>query len=333
MRRLAPILVVLASLAGALPAAAQAGVCGTADARHDDALDAAAAAILVSGEEPTAVAIERAVRAAGSDLTAVRALDVRDDDDAREAEWLASVREEGGGAALCGRAVRAGRALVLAAVRRGRLTIEGSRIDVELAAGLSDAHVWVEDADGEIVALAVDGTRDTLELPAGLSLPARVQLVARDARGPRPVAVRSVGGELATRHTARADLPLVERVTAARRDGGAHALRASRVLDRVAAAHAERVCREGRVGHQLEEGGDPTARLAAEGVRARHVGEVVARGADEAAAFDALLASPSHRAALVDRRFTDAGVGAASDDRGRRCVVVLLAAWPRVVGH
>ena len=36
-------------------------------------------------------------------------------------------------------------------------------------------------------------------------------------------------------------------------------------------------------------------------------------------------------AALLDRRFTDAGAGMATDARGRTCLVVMLAAWPRLV--
>ena len=73
---------------------------------------------------------------------------------------------------------------------------------------------------------------------------------------------------------------------------------------------------------------DPEARLRRRHVVARVVGEVVARARTEDEAFDALLASPSHRRALVDRRFTDVGVGTAR--RGASlCVVIDLAAWPR----
>jgi uncharacterized protein YkwD len=39
--------------------------------------------------------------------------------------------------------------------------------------------------------------------------------------------------------------------------------------------------------------------------------------------------SPSHRMTVTDPRFTDAGYGTATDDKGRTCAVVLLAAWPR----
>jgi uncharacterized protein YkwD len=63
------------------------------------------------------------------------------------------------------------------------------------------------------------------------------------------------------------------------------------------------------------------------------VGEAVARASDEPSATAALLASPSHRRALVDRRFTDVGLGRARASDGHTCLVVLLAAWPRIVPH
>jgi len=58
---------------------------------------------------------------------------------------------------------------------------------------------------------------------------------------------------------------------------------------------------------------------------------VVARAEDAARAYDALLRSPSHRAALTDVRFTDAGLGESRDAQGSTCLVVVLAAWPRAV--
>ncbi len=98
-----------------------------------------------------------------------------------------------------------------------------------------------------------------------------------------------------------------------------------------AADHARRVCRAGRVVHSLRPGANPQSRLARRGLRARVVGEVIARAQTPRAAFAALTRSPSHLATLVDRRFTDVGVGRATDATGRTCLVVLLTAWPRIV--
>jgi uncharacterized protein YkwD len=120
-------------------------------------------------------------------------------------------------------------------------------------------------------------------------------------------------------------------VASVRARAGAPELRPHRLLALAAAEHAEAVCRAGRAAHELERGRDPRARAAERGVEARELGEVIARGANEGAAFAALARSPSHRAALADRRFTDAGAGVATDGRGRACVVVMLASWPRLV--
>ena len=87
---------------------------------------------------------------------------------------------------------------------------------------------------------------------------------------------------------------------------------------------------EERVAHELDDGADPERRLRAAGISARVVGEVVARGASAGDAVEGLARSPSHRMTVVDRRFTDGGQGVAVAG-GRTCVVVLLAAWPRVM--
>ncbi|MBC7171378.1 MAG: CAP domain-containing protein [Polyangiaceae bacterium] len=122
------------------------------------------------------------------------------------------------------------------------------------------------------------------------------------------------------------------RVAALRAHQAVSALRPNRLLDAEARAHAQDVCREGRAAHRLRDG-DPEERLARRGITARVVGETVARARTVARALAALAESPSHRLTLVDRRFTDGGYGVASDRSGGRCVVVLLAAWPRPLGR
>jgi uncharacterized protein YkwD len=110
-------------------------------------------------------------------------------------------------------------------------------------------------------------------------------------------------------------------------------LRDNRLLREAATEHARSVCREGRVAHEVTRGAGPEQRLAAIGLSARLLGEVIARSVDAGAALAALGDSPSHRLTLLEPRFTDLGVGAANDVSGKRCFVVLLCAWPRYVGH
>ena len=72
---------------------------------------------------------------------------------------------------------------------------------------------------------------------------------------------------------------------------------------------------------------NPQDRLRAAGIEAERVGEAIACGEDRSAAFRALLESASHRSAILDARFTDAGIAEIEGERA--CVVVLLATWPR----
>lgn len=126
------------------------------------------------------------------------------------------------------------------------------------------------------------------------------------------------------------DAERVQRLVDALRDEhGVPPVRPNRLLARAAAGHAGAVCAAGRAAHVLAEDGDPQRRLARAGLSARLVGEAVARAADLGAALRALGRSPSHVAALVDRRLTDAGVGVVAAPAGGVCVVVALAAWPR----
>ncbi len=308
---------------------------------HDDALSRAAGSLLGSGEALSPGAIARAVREAGSDAPSVHALRDRELDDGRVARWLETLRERADSPLVCGEAQGEAGRVVLAAARAGSLTAEqtgegGVRVRGSLSGGFGRPELVVRGADGGLLRLGVraDDLGAGVALPDVVELPALVQLVAHGPHGPRPVAERTVGGaaeENAPMTVGRADL--AGRIAELRGARGASELRPNRLLAREAAEHARRVCAEGRVAHTLDPGSDPEARLALRGVRARVVGEVAARAASEAAAMDALVRSPSHQYTLVDRRFTDAGVGVAEDEAGRACVVVLLAAWPRFVGR
>ncbi|HMI90452.1 MAG TPA: CAP domain-containing protein, partial [Polyangiales bacterium] len=122
-------------------------------------------------------------------------------------------------------------------------------------------------------------------------------------------------------------------LAALRREQRQPELRPNALLAKVAREHAERVCQSGVVAHELERGANPEQRLLAAGIRARRVGETVARAAGAETAFAAFEHSPSHRLTLLERGFTDVGVGQSTDSEQRHCVVVLLAEWPRFVGR
>lgn len=287
----------------------------------DPALTRAAAELSLDGALPDARGVLAVARAAGADAPIVDAAVVPE---ARRDAFLARAASRFGGRTACGEARRDGRVWILAGPRDGHLALEADgRVRISLAPGLSSPRLHVLAADGELWQREAR-TDAPMELPTDLAPPLTVQLVAEDAEGPRPVAERVVG-EAPDAALVRSDEPIASRVAGLRGRSGASALRANRLLMRVATAHAARVCGAPRARH-VTEGEDPEQRLARAGIRARHVGEAIARAEDRDHAWVALRSSPAHRAALTDRRFTDVGVGEAD---GGRCVVVLLAAWPR----
>lgn len=288
----------------------------------DDAALSLAAADVLSG---VARDIGRAARARGSTLPVVRALRVTGAGAGRVARFLSRIRARGSAPVVCGEAHSEGSRLVLAGALSATLTLADGLATIELAAGWRDARLYVRDARGEMWQQAFVAGR--AEIPSNLAPPIDVQVVATGPDGPRPVAEQRVG-EGPTFAVVRSDEPIATRVDYLRESLHVGPLRRNRLLERVAARHAATICREGRVAHVIG-GADPVERLAREGIRARHVGETAARSRDLDHAYAATLRSPSHRSALADRRFTDIGVGAAEG----RCLVILLAAWPRAVPY
>lgn len=305
----------------------------------DDALAEAAGVLALEGRVDDD-ALRDALREVGTDLPSVRALE---GDETSLTQTLRRLAREGDAPLVCGRASGAHGTVALVAWRGGALELANDALRVRLATGFSEARVLMQDADGQTNDEPVrDGQR--LVIPDDLARPVRVQLLATGPAGPRPVAERTIvdgagasGVEGAMSDEARSatnvasDEDLATRIAALRALAGVGELRDNRVLREAAAEHAARICREGAVRHEVD-GANPEVRLRRRGIVARVVGEVVARARDEDAAFDALLASPSHRAAIVDRRFTDIGVGVARVGRNL-CVVADFAAWPRYAGR
>jgi uncharacterized protein YkwD len=220
--------------------------------------------------------------------------------------------------------------------------------DDSLVRGVSIPEQVARPARVQLLARGPQGLRPIAErvLPAAGELAAKYAAPAgRVVAPPRPgdavASASSVTGSSPQAEAAESEPPdqlelsraLSARLTRLRASQGRRSLRANALLDRVAAEQAEAVCASGRIGHEPEPGQDPQARLRRSGVEARRVGETVARAEDATAAFAAFERSPAHRLSLLEPAFTDAGYGQASDRRGRVCVVILLAAWPRYVGR
>jgi uncharacterized protein YkwD len=101
---------------------------------------------------------------------------------------------------------------------------------------------------------------------------------------------------------------LFEMVNAARRSEQLPPVRRDARLDALAQAHAEAMWRSGQTAHQAGQG-SPLERVLGAGLRARRVGENVARARNLARAHRALWDSPSHRANLLDPGFHALGLG------------------------
>jgi hypothetical protein len=262
-------------------------------------------------------------RSGGASHPSLHLVVLADDDLAARARWLRGLEARGLGPLICGEALTETSRVVVAAPAQGSLAIEGRSLRVSLTPRFSEPIVYVRSGTREPRAYAVREGVAAVDL-ATVEAPAQIQLVATGPEGPRPIAELDVG-DASAEPSLPAD-PSVISVLRARAEAGP--LRPNRLLREVAEDHAERVCASGHVAHEIGREGDAEARLRAAHVEARHVGEVVSRARYEEGAWRALTASPSHRAALGDRRFTDVGLATVEAD-GHTCLVVVLASWPR----
>ena len=248
--------------------------------------------------------------------------------------WVEDLKETADAPLICGRGRSGERIVLVAAVRAGVLELTGKQtLHAEVIEEFRDPYLVVRDSKGGSRRIAVDGEAfgSAITLPIEWGRPLFVQLVATGPAGPRPVAERWIGkipdGEPARGGSQSPEAWLMQ----LRRAAGARSLRSNRLLTREATSHAQNVCSSGKLGHELDPSGDPEARLLKRGIEARVVGEAVARARTMREALHAIEDSPSHRLTVTDPRFTDAGYGRATDDRGRTCAVILLASWPRKV--
>ncbi|MGE0787734.1 MAG: CAP domain-containing protein [Sandaracinaceae bacterium] len=289
----------------------------------DAALTRAAAGLLTDAGPLDAASVRRAASEAGSQLPTVYAL-LDADEPRRERAFLNRVGRHAFAPLRCGQARSEGRRLLLAGPSAGTIELyEDGAIRVELSDGWGDPQLYVQDRLG---ARHMPMSGGEARLGDAVNGPFVLQLVATGPDGPRPVAELRDGDAPIAMPTSGTILDALS----ALRNG--HRMRENRLLERVASEHAGSIRATGHVTH-LGRGGDPEARLARRGIRARHVGETAACATDELGALRAMLESPSHRAALLDRRFTDVGVGRSTAPDGRSCVVMLLASWPRAVPY
>ena len=211
--------------------------------------------------------------------------------------WLENLKEKADAPLICGRARVGERIVLVAAVRGGALEVIGQdRLHAEVAEDFREPYLVVRDAKGETRRMSVDGGEygATISLPLEWERPLFVQLVATGPSGPRPVAERWIGKMPEGTSTRRGSQSPVSWLMQLRRASDARSLRSNRLLSQEATSHARRVCESGKFGHDLDDEGDPEARLLKRGIEARVVGEAVARAATMRDALHAIEDSRSH---------------------------------------
>ena len=119
-----------------------------------------------------------------------------------------------------------------------------------------------------------------------------------------PAALSSV-----PRTAARAEDRLLELVNAARARTGVAPVEADDELARVALGHAQDMSAHNFVGHVSPTTGDVAKRARAAGIDVGKSGENVALSGSADSAHQELMASPAHRAAILDGEFTHVGIG------------------------
>jgi uncharacterized protein YkwD len=111
---------------------------------------------------------------------------------------------------------------------------------------------------------------------------------------------------------------LAEQINAARREAGLPELAIESAVAALARERADDMATRRYFGHTTPEGETILSLLPARGIDFRYAGETLQRNnypADQtvAEAARSLLASPAHRAILLDGRFTHLGLGHAAD--------------------
>ncbi|WP_432541923.1 CAP domain-containing protein [Kineococcus sp. SYSU DK002] len=112
------------------------------------------------------------------------------------------------------------------------------------------------------------------------------------------------------------ELHVLDRTNLARAAAGCAPLALDQALVLAADRHTADMAATGTMSHTGTDGSSPRTRLAAAGAFPRIAAENVAVGYDAAAVVDAWLASPGHRANLLDCRLTTIGISEQHSARG-----------------
>jgi uncharacterized protein YkwD len=206
-------------------------------------------------------------------------------------------------------------------------------IDAQLHVPTSDAKVVVMGPTGAPRTVLTSAPRNNRVLSrVALDQPGPwlIQVISVHDTGPRPSLEAMVFvdseppahfephpalGETAGQGIADATTALLRMTNDARARSGLNTLRRDADLDRLATEHVRAMVEARQLAHDLGQGG-PADRLSQAGIQPLAVGENLATASTIINAHRALWASPSHRGAMLEPRFTAIGIGVAiGEDR------------------
>ncbi|HTM43582.1 MAG TPA: CAP domain-containing protein [Polyangiaceae bacterium] len=203
-----------------------------------------------------------------------------------------------------------------------------------------NAHFLLPAAAAKVVVMGPNGTPRPIptssptagDVHASVSLdqpgPWLIQVLAQLDSGPSPALEAMVfvdsapsedfteqkaAGESSAAGIADAAAALTAMANAARSEAQLMPLVRDPQLDTLATQQAQAMRAGRQVSHNLGLGG-PDQRMAAIGLEATDLGEILSHAGDAISAHRVIWASPSHRAALLEPRFTSLGIGVALDE-------------------
>ena len=300
------------------------------DCQAEDELAKVATSLLGEAQLPKGTAVQNALRAAGSDLPNVKVVRFRGVQVGQAHAWLSKFKRSALGRVVCGFSSNAQSHVLVVGDRLARLhvTPHPAHYKVELEPMVRAAHGFALLRGGMVRHAPVREGQLKFDVEGDVL---GVQLVGQTSVGPLPLAqwegsksmqVKVDGDEfdLYAWHTELHRTLYAE-------DGLHRSARRNRKLAEAARQYGATVCDASKLGHQ-HGGNDAVSRLAAQGLQARDVGEVLVRAPSLGAALGALLRSASHRLVLLDKRMTDVGFGVQQTEH-EVCIVGLFASWPR----
>ncbi len=199
------------------------------------------------------------------------------------------------------------------------------RLRGEVADRFERASVFVTGLDGRVSKTRLDGRRIDASVPLPSPGVYRVEVMGDGAVGPVVVAnvpiyvdvaepatvpapEPSAKNDAAPRSPQEAQARMLALLNDGRRAAGVAALSSDAQLGAVALAHTQEMVAAHFFGHASPTTGRIKDRLRRAGIAVTKMGENISQGDSADAAFRALMASPSHRANMLDPAFTQVGI-------------------------